>query len=101
MNKKQSMFGIFMLIVILFLLGVVAYNLLNSEPSTDYKALYEEDQYNKTLLSAFTNGTIIGENNLKLQMMELGSTCQDVVISAFYIPTNQTVSMKLKWVECA
>ena len=80
--------------------GYMGYLIYISEPSLNYKALYEELQYNQTIQDAFNNGTIFGINEAKIQIIEAGSTCEPFSISAFHIPTDQTITMELKWVEC-
>ena len=89
-----------LLISLLVSFLVYAFFISDWDESTDYKTLYEELQYNQTIQDAFNNGTIFGINEAKRQIIEAGSTCEPFSISSFDVPTEQTITMELKWVEC-
>lgn len=87
------LFGIATFVVMIVLVSNLIFD-------PDYKALYEEQLYNDTIFSAFNNGTIVGSNDARLQIIQTGSSCQPFSITAFHIPSNQSVGINLVRVGC-
>lgn len=79
-SSKLSIFEAIMVVIGLGLIAVIFIGLIYEYDQPDYKAIYEENIYNETLDSAYTNGTRDAAIYLSRVIVEEALTCNPIQI---------------------